>query len=33
MISPADRETFLVMLATNAGLKREGDRLVRPGSR
>ncbi|MBE0567752.1 MAG: PH domain-containing protein [Krumholzibacteria bacterium] len=29
MISPADREAFLAMLATRAGLKRDGDRLVR----
>jgi hypothetical protein len=29
MISPADREGFLDDLARSAGLKREGDRLVR----
>ncbi len=31
LISPADRETFLVTLAFHAGLEREGDRLVRTG--
>lgn len=30
MISPADREGFLNELAHRAGLKREGDRLIRP---
>jgi hypothetical protein len=29
LISPADRNTFLEELARKAGLKREGDRLVR----
>ncbi|MEP7137417.1 MAG: PH domain-containing protein [Chloroflexota bacterium] len=29
LISPADRDEFLVMLADNAALVREGDRLVR----
>ncbi|GAB4277589.1 MAG: hypothetical protein Kow0056_09190 [Coriobacteriia bacterium] len=31
MISPDERDTFLAMLATAAGLEREGDRLVRSG--
>lgn len=30
MISPADRERFLSLLAERSGLVREGDRLVRP---
>ena len=29
LISPDDRETFLATLAFNAGLERDGDRLVR----
>ena len=33
LISPAEREEFLLTLASGAGLVRDNDRLVRPGSR
>lgn len=32
LISPADREGFLALLATRAGLARRGDELVREES-